>query len=109
MSSIAPRSADDQLVHFSDYLGARPLKNDPPVSIKARDLDRNFTRSTIIEPDLDPPPYRVKYSDKGTELLDISGLPPNAVARQFAVCEDGQPRQYWFVTWDEKPELPETN
>jgi hypothetical protein len=109
MAGIVARSADDGHVHFSDYLKNRPLKNDPPVSIRARDLDKNFARCTVIAPDQDPPPYRVKYSEKGTELLDISGLPPNAVARQFAVCEDGQPRQYWFVTWDEKPELPATN
>jgi hypothetical protein len=106
---IASRSADRGQVHFSDYLRARPLENDPPRSIRARDLDNNFARLTVIAPKTDPPPYRVNYTERGTELLDISGLPPGAVARQFSVCEDGTPRQYWFITWDEKPELPEVS
>jgi hypothetical protein len=45
-------------------------------------------------------------SEKGTELLDISGLPPDAIAKQINVCENGQPRSYWFVVWEEKPKLP---
>lgn len=32
-----------------------------------------------------------------------SGLPEGATAKLFDVCENGQPKQYWFVVWDQKP------
>lgn len=104
---IAKRSADRGQVHFSDYLRAQPLSNDPPRSIRARDLDNNFARATVIAPKVNKPPYKVEYTDKGTILKDIAGLPPNAIAKQFGICENGEPALYWFVVWEEKPELPE--
>ncbi len=103
---IASRSADRGQVHFSDYLRAQPLENDPPRSIRARDLDNNFARLTVISPKTDPPPYRVEYTKDGTVLKDIAGLPPDAIAKQITLCENGQPKAYWFVVWEEKPQLP---
>jgi hypothetical protein len=106
MASIAARSQNDTLVFFADYLLAKPLGNEPPVSIKAADLDENFARCTIIPPDEDPPPYGVEYTERGTILTNISGLPEGAVAREFSVCENGNPETYWLLTWDQEPELP---
>jgi hypothetical protein len=103
---IVPRSADKAQIHFSDYLRNASFGNDPPVSIKARDLDTNFTRATIITPKADPPPYRVEYTKDGTVLKDIAGLPPDALAKQIAVCENGQTKLYYFIVWEEKPTLP---
>ena len=35
----------------------------------------------------------------------VSGLPSGATAKQFDVCEDGEPKQYWFLTWEEEPNI----
>jgi hypothetical protein len=104
--SVPVRSQNDALVFFADYLAQRPLGGtDSPISIKAADLDGNFARCTVIAPEEDPPPYGVEYTERGTILTNISGLPEGAVAREFAVCENGSPKQYWFLTWDEEPQL----
>jgi hypothetical protein len=99
--------ADIDLHLFEEDLNNKPAKgsNAPPVSIRAKDLDGNFKKVTVLESEEDPPEYTVEYRDDGVVLKDINGLPPDAVAREFAVCENGQPTTYWFVTWDEKPEV----
>jgi hypothetical protein len=82
-----------------------PGSNAPPVSIRAKDLDENYKKVTLIESNEDPPPYTVEYTKEGTRLKDIRGLPPDAIAKQFDVCENGQPKRYWFVVWEQEPEL----
>lgn len=48
----------------------------PPVSIRATNLDENFTKVTLIESDqTDPKPYEVEYSDEGTRLANIKTVP----------------------------------
>jgi hypothetical protein len=32
-----------------------------------------------------------------------AGLPDGAIAKEFDVCENGQPATYWFVVWEEEP------
>jgi hypothetical protein len=56
---------------FEDDLKQKPGKgsNKPPRSIKAKDLDDNFKRITIIEnPDEETKTYTVKYDKDGTIL-----------------------------------------
>ena len=95
------------------HLFERDLKNKPssgsnapPRTIRAKDLDGNNKRLTLLEGEGDPPAYRVKYTKEGTVLTDIRGLPSDAIAKEFDICENGSATSYWFVVWDEKPELP---
>ena len=30
-----------------------------------------------------------------------------AIAKEFTVCENGTPKNYWFVVWNKEPDLPE--
>jgi hypothetical protein len=105
--------------------------NTPPVSIKASDLDKCFAAVTVIEnpdePD-DRKSYGVAYKPEGTYLTNISGLPEgirlgdiiyydplsedgwvvlaapeNTTIRikKFDVCENGQPKEYNMLVWEE--------
>jgi hypothetical protein len=90
---------------FSDDLRAKPADGSaaPPRSISAGKLDGNFKKVTLILPKDDPKSYTVEYTREGTRLKIKRGLPDGAAFRQFDVCENGQPVQYWMVTWDEEP------
>ena len=96
-----------ELHKFERDLKNNPPKgsNAPPRTVRAKDLDENFVKVTLIESDIDPPPYRVKYTDDGTMLTDIRGLPEGAIAKEFDVCENGQPRKWWFLVWEEEPNV----
>jgi hypothetical protein len=110
MSELVSQGENDLLVFFQEYLLRRPEGVDSPVTIKAKDLDKNYKLATVIndpDKDQDNRSYTVEYREEGTVLKNIGGgLPPNAIAKQFYVCENGQPKQYWFVVWDEEPEIP---
>jgi hypothetical protein len=129
MSAIAVTSRNEKLVLFKDYLNRRATGNDPPVSIKAKDLDENFAFTTVIEnPDEtdDNKSYRVKYEESGT-VLEITALPkgerkgdilywnpegngkwvvlpaPEGSTigiKQFDVCQNGQPKQVNMLVWE---------
>jgi hypothetical protein len=100
--------ADIDLHKFKKDLDNVPPRgsNQPPVSIRARDLDGNFEKVTVLPSEAIPPEYQVTYRDDGVILSDINGLPEGAVAREFNVCENGNPVTYWLLTWDQEPELP---
>lgn len=90
-----------------DLLHTPPLgSTDSPRTIKAKNLDENNTKLTLLKGEGDPPAYRVKYTKDGTVLTDIQGLPKNAIAKEFDVCENGSATSYYFVVWIEEPELP---
>jgi len=38
---------------------------------------------------------------------ESGGLPEGAIAKKLDVCENGIPRSYWFVVWEEEPVLEE--
>jgi hypothetical protein len=99
--------ARPELHFFKDDLKNRPLpkSKQPPRTIRARDLDDNFKKVTILESDDDPPQYRTEYTDEGVVLRDLRGVPEGATAREFSVCENGTPKTYWLLTWTEEPEL----
>jgi hypothetical protein len=80
--------------------------NAPPRTIRAKDLDDNNRKLTVLQGEGDPPAYRVKYTKDGTVLTDIQSLPENAIAKEFDVCENGSPTSYYFVVWNEEPQLP---
>jgi hypothetical protein len=102
--------SDINLHKFKDDLDKVPPKgsNRPPRTIRAKDLDGNFEKVTILPSEAIPPEYEVSYREDGVILSDINGLPAKAEANEFNVCENGNPRTYWFVTWNEKPEIPES-
>jgi hypothetical protein len=100
--------ADIDLHRFKEDLDKVPPKgsNLPPRSISATNLDENFNKVTLLPSETDPPEYQVSYREDGVIISDISGLPQGAVAREFSVCENGNPETYWLLTWDQEPELP---
>jgi hypothetical protein len=100
--------ADIDLHRFKEDLEKVPPKgsNAPPRSISATDLDGNFDKVTVLPSKTDPPEYQVSYREDGVLLSEFkAGLPEGAFAKQFDVCENGQPIQYWFVVWEQEPEL----
>lgn len=78
------------LVKFKDYLGRVPPKgsSNPPVSIKAKDLDKNFGIVTVVDPPLFKS-YEVEYrtgeGQRGTIIRPLV---------EFNVIEDGKPVVY---------------
>lgn len=48
-----------------------PGSNAPPRTIRARDLDENFRKVTVIDSEALPPDYRVKPTKDGIILTDI--------------------------------------
>jgi hypothetical protein len=84
-----------------------PGSNDYPVAIKAKHLDENWKMTTLLESNDNPKTYEVEYTKEGTRIKKIRGLPPGASAKQFDVCENGTPVQYWMLVWEEEPEIPE--
>lgn len=34
-----------------------------------------------------------------------SGLPAGATAKQIDICENGNPQQYWFLVWNQEPQV----
>lgn len=92
---------------FKDDLKEKPGRGQvkPPRVISAKNLDENFAKVTVIDSDKEPPAYRVKYTKDGAILTDLKGLPKDAIAKQFDVCENGQAVTYWFVVWTSMPDL----
>ena len=67
-----------QLHKFRDDLKKRPPRGSsaPPVGIRARDLDENFKKVTLIDSDKsNPKPYEVAYTKDGIRLENIRQIP----------------------------------
>jgi hypothetical protein len=92
---------------FERLVKNKPAKgsNDYPLAIKATDLDENWKRTTLIEGEGNPKPYEVEYTKDGTRIKNLRGLPQGATAKQFDVCENGTPKQYYLLVWDDEPQL----
>ena len=58
---------------FENDLKNKPGKgsNAPPVSIRAKNLDENYKKVTLIESDQDPPLYTVEYTEDGTRITRL--------------------------------------
>jgi hypothetical protein len=58
---------------FKDDLLRKPEKGSsaPPVSIRAKDLDGNAKKLTLLKGDGDPPLYEVRYTKDGTKITRI--------------------------------------
>ena len=63
---------------FRDDLRLKPPLgvNAPPIGIRAKDLDNNFKKVTLIDAPGTPPPYKVKYTPDGIVLTDLLPTPP---------------------------------
>lgn len=66
----------------------------PSSSISYSPAPSSQTQSSTRSRDSQPPSQPQQPS---------SGLPEGATAKLFDVCENGEPKQYWFVVWDQKP------
>jgi hypothetical protein len=100
--------ARPKLHSFQEDLKKRPAKgsNAPPVSIRAKDLDENYEKVTLISsPDI-PKPYDVEYTKEGTRLKNMRPLPKDAQAQRILCCINGEARGFWFLTWNVEPVLP---
>ena len=105
----SPDDPSSQRLHrFQDDLLKKPALGSmaPPRTIKAKDLDDNHLKLRLLKGEGTPPAYKVKYTKLGTIITDIQGLPANAIAKEFDVCENGTPTSYWFVVWNNEPTLP---
>jgi hypothetical protein len=62
---------------FADDLKRRPSKGSsaPPRSIKAKDLDENYQKVTVVPPSKSPPTYTVEYKKEGTVLKILPDFP----------------------------------
>jgi len=78
---------------FLDDLKSRPAdgSNKPPRTIKARDLDENFTKVTLLESDQFPKSYTVDYTKDGIRI--------KLETKEFDVCENGNPVKYVMAAW----------
>jgi len=80
-----------ELHEFVDDLTKRPGpgSNDPPRSVRAKDLDENYRKVTVIPEESPPAPkpdYSIDYSDVGT-LLKFEAF-------ESYVCENGEAVKY---------------
>ena len=51
-------------------------RNVPPVSIRAKDLDGNYQKVSLLKGEGDPPLYEVEYTEEGTRITRV--LPDGA-------------------------------
>jgi hypothetical protein len=63
---------------FRSDLGKKPPLgvNGPPIGIRAKDLDDNFNKVTLISGQGSPPLYRVRYTKDGIIITDLN-VPPD--------------------------------
>ena len=80
--------AKPDLHRFEEDLKNRPPdgSNAPPRSIRAKNLDENNKKLTLLDDDGTPKLYTVKYTADGTRL-QLEG-------KEFDVCENGTPVKY---------------
>lgn len=73
---------------FEQDLVNKPGKGSmaPPRTIRAKDLDGNNKKLTLLPDNGETPAYTVKYSQDGTRL--------NFTTKEFDVCENGTPVKY---------------
>jgi hypothetical protein len=73
-----------------------PGSDAPPRTIRASDLDGNFTKVTVIEPPRESPPsYTVEYTKDGTVLRLLPEYPQGSTLHVLGV-QNGQLR--WVAT-----------
>jgi|688.fasta_scaffold2185948_1 hypothetical protein len=101
--NASKRSRNPNVKTFKEDVKGAAKNRKAPNRVSASKLDNNFAAVTVVEPQ--DGSYRVSYESGGTVLLDITGLPEGATARQFNVCDNGNPRTYWMLTWDSAPQL----
>lgn len=55
---------------FADDLRKKPPRgsNEPPVGIRAQNLDENYTKVSLVNGEGDPPLYEVEYTKDGTRI-----------------------------------------
>jgi hypothetical protein len=94
--------AKPDLHKFKKDLQNKPAdkSNAPPRSIKADDLDGNFTKTTVIPWDgqLREQQYSVQYTKDGTKLLIFPTFPPSSTDTWVLGWRDG--RLLWLETED---------
>lgn len=71
--------------------------NAPPRTIRARDLDTNNKKLTLLQGEGDPPSYTVKYTQDGTI---ITGLLPTPPASGLYVLTASNGTLAWTATED---------
>jgi hypothetical protein len=92
MSEIVSAGENELLVFFQEYLNRRATGKEPPITIKAKDLDKNYKLATVInnpdESDEDRS-YSVEYREEGT-VLNIITLPDGATKGDLLYWDPAQ-------------------
>lgn len=86
----------------------RDLAGKPPHTVSAARLDDNFRKVTVLPAKIGSagvPEYQVEYKADGVQLFNLRGLPDGAVAKEFTVCDNGEPKVYWLLTWEQEPTI----
>jgi hypothetical protein len=76
MNEIDLHKFEDDLKLRATTFGT--TRHTPPVCIRAKDLDGNYKKVTLIESDQEPPLYNLQYTKDGTRLTRL--LPDGAAA-----------------------------
>lgn len=76
---------------FERDLKHRPSlgSNAPPRTIRAKDLDDNNRRLTLLKGDGTPPLYEVKYTKDGTRITRILPTPPDSTTMHVLTITNG--------------------
>jgi hypothetical protein len=84
---------------FERDLANKPGKgsNAPPRTIRAKDLDDNNKKLTLLQGEGSPPSYSVKYTPDG---IIITGLLPTPPASGFYVLTSSDGVLAWTATQD---------
>ena len=76
---------------FERDLKNRPIDGStaPPRTIRAKDLDGNNARLTLLKGEGDPPLYEVKYTKEGTVITRIFPIAPSGTAMHVLTITNG--------------------
>jgi hypothetical protein len=107
------RSANETSVSISSWFSEKSAKanasNSTPNSEPPRQIVPSYTQSSMLSmlPEERP---RLIFRNLTSEAGGGgggggTGLPAGAIAKEFVVCENGQPTDYWFLVWESEPEI----
>jgi hypothetical protein len=76
---------------FERDLANKPGKGSsaPPRTIRAKDLDGNNKRLTLLQGDGDPPSYTVKYTSDGTVITGLLPIPTPPSSGFYVLTSSG--------------------
>jgi hypothetical protein len=76
---------------FVEDLNKKPAAGSsaPPVSIRAKDLDGNFKKVTLLSCDKDPKTYTLEHKNEGIRIRDILPTRPSGNGLYVLTVQNG--------------------